>query len=145
MKILLIEDNEDVANFIRYTYPDESFHVCATLQDSIEWLKTHRPQLVFVDLGLPDSRGLDTLRALQEFNIPKVIITGQSSVSWEAGELGAVDYILKNSDGGNEEFLTRIGFNIEKHKPRARRLAPDVFEQLKSCLAFSHEKLTVVG
>ena len=136
MKILLIEDNKDFADFVRYTYPDENISIVNTLRGALEWAEDNRAHLIFVDLGLPDSRGLNTLKALNHLNSPKIVMTGEPNISWEVAELGAVDYILKNSEGGSQELLERVGFNIEKYRPRVRRFEPGVFEELKACLAF---------
>lgn len=147
MKILLIEDSVELADLIRYTYPEEDITVCSTLSDACEWLGSNRPNLILVDLGLPDSKGLDTLMGLSRVRAPKVVVTANPDVAWAITEFGGSDYILKNSDGGIEELLGRIGFNIEKYRPKMKpKFTPEVFAELKGCLSlFASEKLTVAG
>ena len=118
MEILLIEDEPIFAGLIRETYREESIHVVGTLAAALDYLKVNSPSLILVDLGLPDSFGVETLKALDKVNKPKAVITGTPGLASEIAQLGAADYIIK--DGNLERAMKRVGFNIEKFRPRKK-------------------------
>lgn len=144
MKILLLEDNESFVQLIRRSYGHEHLFIFDRLDDAHEWLKTNKADLLLIDLGLPDSQGIDTLKALSHINTPKVVMTASIDVARQAARNGASDFIPKNGD--TYELLARVGFNIEKHRPKVRNLfAPEVFEQIKACLTIPRHELTLAG
>lgn len=131
MTILCIEDNRLFRELIQYSLDDMEVHVVGTLAEAKEWLKENRVDLLLVDLGLPDSNGIDTLKALSATKVPKVILTAHPTYAQECAKLGAIDYILKGDDSA--DVLERIKFNISRvNKCKSKRFAPHVFEQLKT-------------
>ncbi len=78
-----------------------------------------RPDVVFLDLGLPDSHGLDTLRRFIEAvpMVPVVVLThlADDAVAAQALDLGAQDFLVKGRLRG--ETLARIlRFSVERHQ-----------------------------
>jgi PAS domain S-box-containing protein len=110
LRILLIEDNPGDVDLIREMLPaggTYAFEIEAVsrLADGIARLKTGGIDLVLLDLGLPDSKGLDTFRRLQaaEPDMPVIVLTGNSDKQAvaDAAREGAQDYLVKgqiNSD-----------------------------------------------
>ena len=104
MKFLIIEDDPNTAETVRY---------CFTFQwtdTAIEWsfaykgeeglklVKTHSPDIILLDLGLPDIDGLDVLKQIRSFSkVPVIILTvrDRESERVAALDLGADDYVAK--------------------------------------------------
>lgn len=75
--------------------------------------------LVFLDLGLPDSQGLDTLDVLQRRHgdVPVVVLTGlaDEALASEAARRGAQDYLVKGHMTG--QLLQRVvRYSVERHR-----------------------------
>jgi len=133
MTVLIIEDNVDFATLIKGSLKGASVHIVGTLAAAQQYLREFTPNLVLVDLGLPDSRGLDTLKALVTYKIPKVVITASGHLANRCAEFGAMDYLTKGGD--INDLIERVNFNVTKCLPRPRqRFAPDTFEQIKAYL-----------
>lgn len=133
MKILIVEDDPLYAQTLARLLDGVRTHVAGTLAAARAALDLETYQLILLDLGLPDSRGIDTLRALSGYAVPKVIVTGSYDITGEATQLGVVDYIVKSSDIA--EVFDRIMFNVNKLARKRIRFAPDTFQQIKACLA----------
>ncbi|MBN2224860.1 MAG: diguanylate cyclase [Deltaproteobacteria bacterium] len=114
MKLLLIEDNPVTVQVIRdmlsAAYPDTFELECNTRLDTgIESLTTIRPDVVILDLNLPDSTGVDTVLALinQAPHIPIVVLTAidDEKIGLESVKRGAQDYLIKGEV--TKELLAR--------------------------------------
>ena len=122
--ILLIEDNPGDARITQVLLRGDplceySFTQCATLREANAYLVNNNPDIVLLDLNLPDSTGLDTYRALQkEFpGLPVVIMSGNNDLDLAAKAVraGAQDYVIKGSvDGDNLARVIR--YAIERNK-----------------------------
>ncbi len=102
-KILLVEDDPDVLDLVRYNLTKSGFSV-SVARDGLEGLKTARgttPDLIVLDLMLPEMRGEDVCRELKEdpatAEIPVIMLTAKAQTDDRiAGlELGADDYVTK--------------------------------------------------
>jgi len=128
MSILLIEDNEQIANFIAFSLKDEDVHIVGTLAGAKKLLDVIKFRLLLVDLNLPDSRGLDTLFALKAIITPKVVLSACCGDLVDK-MIGAIDYIDKAD--GPEEMISRIKFNISKISKKRVKFEESTFEQIK--------------
>ena len=102
-KIMVVEDEADIQELIRYNLAKEGFLVttCDSGEEALEQVAQHVPELVLLDLMLPGIGGLDVCRALrrapQTQSVPIIMLTAKSE---EADivtglELGADDYVTK--------------------------------------------------
>ena len=103
MKILLVEDNLDIQNFNKKMFEEEGFLVTTamTLQDAEEKLKKEMPNIIILDIGLPDGSGLDFLENLRKTtSIPVLMLTGFSSKEYEIDgfKKGCDDFLAKPYD-----------------------------------------------
>jgi DNA-binding NtrC family response regulator len=121
LRILLIEDNPGDAYLIEdmLNRPDVRFEVKTTdrLASGISYLKHNPVDAVIVDLGLPDSQGLDSFREIFKENpkIPILVMTGlaDETIGIQAVQEGAQDYLIKGTVEG--KLLVRIiRFAIER-------------------------------
>ena len=116
IKVLLIENDKGDADLVRELLLEErawSFEVewVSRLEKGLERLRLNEVEVVLLDLGLPDSQGLDTFLRLHDEkpSVPVVILTGShrdSEVGLEAIKRGAQDYIEKGE--GNGRILGRV-------------------------------------
>jgi two-component system catabolic regulation response regulator CreB len=100
MKILLIEDEKNIAENLIYAFQTESFriHHSLTAQDGLAQLATKDFQLIILDIGLPDMSGFEVCKSIRKTSmIPIFFLTARSDeVDKILGlEIGADDYITK--------------------------------------------------
>ncbi|MDX9759970.1 MAG: PAS domain S-box protein, partial [Bacteroidota bacterium] len=124
LHILLVEDDLDQVQFLRTTLrigtgsPYALTHA-ASLADAAGLLETVNPDIILLDLDLPDSRGIDTARAMleQAREFPVVIFSGNAdvNVALEAVRLGAQDYLLKG-EAREPLFSRAIVYAIERKR-----------------------------
>lgn len=127
INILLVEDNLTDQEIVKeMLIGTQLFHynleVCERINHAIECVAQQKPDIILLDLSLPDGSGLQTLEKLQEqdLSIPIVILTGldDPDVGLEAINKGAEDYLSKQ-EINNEHLLAKtISFAIERHKLR---------------------------
>ncbi len=104
IRVLLVEDNPNDVNLIQKILSEDSRNVfeishAAQLSKSLEFLKSNDIDIILLDMGLPDSHGIETLIAVlsQNGKIP-VIIQAYSSdeeLAKRAVKVGAQDYLIK--------------------------------------------------
>ena len=105
--ILLIEDNPDDMLLLKHMLQglDQWPHViceATRLVDGLTILRARRPELVLLDLDLPDARGLEALTQVQRLapEVPIVVVTGDGygdeTVAVAALRAGAEDYLRKD-------------------------------------------------
>jgi two-component system KDP operon response regulator KdpE len=109
--ILLIEDDPALRRALRTSLRSRDFEVLesATGEDAIVIAADRRPDVVLLDLGLPDLDGIDVLRRLRVFSeVPVIVLTARDDQSEKERSLdaGADDYVTKPFD--TEELLARI-------------------------------------
>ncbi len=131
--VLIIEDNPGDAHLLE-SFLDvsgaEMFQICKarTLEAGLERIARGGVDLVLLDLGLPDSVGLETFTWLRNEapHLPVVVLTGleDEEVALEAVSLGAQDYLPKSELSGS--LLVRsILYALERHR---------LFAQLEAAL-----------
>jgi two-component system, cell cycle response regulator CtrA len=112
MHILLIEDNEAVAQMINLLLSGKGFNVSTTEsgEDGIQLAKSYNYDLIILDLHLPDVSGLQVLRTLRSANVatPVLVLSGNMIVDAKVKALGigADDYLTKPFH--KEELIARI-------------------------------------
>lgn len=109
--ILLIEDEPEIRRFLRTTLPAHGFrlHEAATGQGGLTEAKARNPDLILLDLGLPDLEGNEVIRRMREWTATPIIVLSareQEQAKVAALDLGADDYITKPF--GVNELLARI-------------------------------------
>ena len=109
--ILIIEDEPALKRFLKPTLHGQGFQVllAATGQEGLDLARTHNPDLVLLDLGLPDRDGLEVLVSLRSWSRKPIIILSARSQEVDkvkALNQGADDYITKPF--GAAELLARI-------------------------------------
>ncbi|AXG06967.1 hybrid sensor histidine kinase/response regulator [Haloplanus rubicundus] len=170
LQLLLVEDNPGDARLIRHHLRSDTSdafiapsvtHV-ETLDAALERLETTTFDLVLLDLGLADSRGIETLERLNDrigedddvSPLPVVVLTGltDDETALEAIQQGAQDYLLK--DHLEAKLLERaVRYALERHRQerilerqneRLERFASIVSHDLRNPLQVAQGRLTHV-
>ena len=109
--ILLIEDELQMRRFLRVTLQSEKYSVleAETAANGLAQAATRNPDVVLLDLGLPDMDGLEVIEKLREWTaVPVIVISAreQEGDKIKALDGGADDYLTKPFSAG--ELLARI-------------------------------------
>jgi DNA-binding response OmpR family regulator len=124
LKILLIEDNEAFAKLVRLALDDSEgkgsvLKRADRISTGLKLLEEEPFDVVLLDLGLPDSNGLDGIQRVQDkgLELPIIVLTGLSDdeVAVRAISLGAQDYLLKARIDGDLLYRA-IRYAIERKK-----------------------------
>ena len=127
-KILVVEDEENILEAVRYTLEDQGYETL-TATDGVTGLsltRAERPDLVILDVMLPGMDGLDVCRAIRrEHDMPVLILTAKvEEVDRIVGlELGADDYITKPFS--MRELMARVKAHIRRYRKSAKGAAAD--------------------
>jgi DNA-binding response OmpR family regulator len=112
MHILLVEDDNDLAKALMQTLKHEGFTVnhLSKGQQAIDSVELDMPEVVILDLGLPDIDGLEVLKKIRKHSaeLPVLVLTARTSVDDKVNglDLGADDYLAKPFDVA--ELLARL-------------------------------------
>lgn len=110
-KVLIVEDEHSISNFISTILIANGFDtvIAKTGQEAYSMLTSHCPDVVILDLGLPDMDGMKMIHAVREWSkLPIVVVSARTHErdKVEALDAGADDYITKPF--GTSELLARI-------------------------------------
>ena len=110
-KILIVEDESNICNFIRTILETNDYQVLAasTCQQGIMMFASHIPDLIILDLGLPDRDGIWLIQSVRATSaVPILVLSARTMENdkVEALDLGANDYITKPF--GTAELLARV-------------------------------------
>ncbi len=110
-KILLIEDEQEIRRFLRVSLVGQGYRLieAATGHDGVMHAADQQPDLMILDLGLPDIDGMEVIRQVREWSrMPIVILSarGQEHQKVDALDAGADDYLTKPFSVG--ELVARI-------------------------------------
>lgn len=127
--ILLIEDGSEIRKFLRTTLPAHGFRLyeASTAREGLIEAQARNPDLILLDLGLPDLEGSEVIRQVREWTSTPIIVLSardQEQVKVAALDLGADDYVTKPF--GINELLARIRAALR----HASRSATDAGEQV---------------
>lgn len=140
MRVLVIDDEPQILRALRINLHARQYDVFTASDGGagLEAIRCHDPELVILDLGLPDMDGVDVLRSLRDWSdVPVIVLSGRDASTDKVTALnsGADDYVTKP-------------FNIEELLARMaavnRRLRPDADEgepvRIGSCVVSLAER-----
>lgn len=130
MKILIVEDSLEIIDAVSHTielrWPEASFISTTMGETGIEMTRTEQPDVVILDLGLPDITGFQVLHEIRSFSdVPLILLTvrGDEIDKIKGLEMGADDYIVKPFSPG--ELLARIGTVVRRRQISRQRFYSD--------------------
>ncbi|HXT01831.1 MAG TPA: response regulator [Elusimicrobiota bacterium] len=128
--VLVVDDERAIQRFLRASLEENGFAVidASTGNAALDLAVSRKPDVVLLDLTLPDMDGLDVLKRLREWSSAPVIVVsarGEESDKIAGLDRGADDYLIKPF--GVEELLARIRVAL-RHAERAARDPEPVYE-----------------
>ncbi len=138
--LLLIEDEESVRRFLRLALAPEGFRVveAATAEEGLLQAKAHNPDIILLDLGLPDMDGVEVTFRLREWTQTPIII-----ISARGNELDKVTAL----DAGADDYLTKPfgkGELMARMRAALRRAARIPGEQSNGVMTVGELRLDTV-
>jgi two-component system KDP operon response regulator KdpE len=116
-KVLVVEDEAEIRRFVRLALELDDFVVyeADSVQRGLIEAGTRHPDLVILDLGLPDGDGVDLIRDLRAWSdVPILVLSARTSEGDKIGALdaGADDYLIKPFSAG--ELVARVRAHLRR-------------------------------
>ena len=117
-RILVVEDDATIRHFVRLTLEAEGHEVFEAdgVQRGLIEAGTRRPDVIVLDLGLPDGDGVHLIKALRGWSsVPVVVLSARSTEADKIAALdaGADDYLVKPFGAG--ELMARMRAQLRRH------------------------------
>jgi two-component system KDP operon response regulator KdpE len=138
--ILLIEDEPQMRRFLRITLQTHGYRLveAATAQEGLMQATTRNPDVVLLDLGLPDLDGLEVTKRLREWTQTPIIVISareQERDKVNALDAGADDYLTKPFNAGELLARIRVALRHAAAKDSGREEPVFVLQNLRMDLA----------
>jgi two-component system, OmpR family, KDP operon response regulator KdpE len=142
---LVIDDEPQIRRLLRVTLEANGYQVvdAATGQEGLVQAAQCRPNIIVLDLGLPDMDGVSVLKRLREWSrVPIVILSVQDRDAEKAAALdaGADDYVTKPF--GSAELLARLRVALRHSEKQSE---PPVFQSGQLVVDLADRRVTVAG
>jgi two-component system KDP operon response regulator KdpE len=116
--VLVVEDDQAIENILRMLFEANGFRVvvAGTAARGEQAAQLHRPDVVIVDLGLPDRDGLNVITAIRSWSaVPIIVLSARTAEAQRlaAFEKGADDYVMKPFSV--PELLARVQAMLRRH------------------------------
>jgi two-component system KDP operon response regulator KdpE len=142
--VLVIDDEPQIRRLLRVTLEANGYEVCdaATGQDGIVQAAQRPPEIILLDLGLPDMDGLAVLKRIREWSrIPVIILSVRDRENDKIAALdaGADDFVTKPFGSG--ELLARLRTTLRRAQPQSAKAvfrAGDVVVDLSARIVRKH-------
>ena len=146
-RILIADDEPAIRRAVQTNLTRHGFQIgtAETGREALERAVSFRPDLVLLDLGLPDIDGLEVIRALRERGSTPIVVLsvrGQERDKVAALDLGADDYLTKPF--GVDELLARVRVGL-RHLARPAAGVAAVFRTGQLNVDLEHRRVTSAG
>jgi two-component system, OmpR family, KDP operon response regulator KdpE len=144
--VLVVEDEPQIRRFLRATLPAHGYRLleAETAQDGLTQAAMHQPELIILDLGLPDLDGLEVTRRLREWStVPILVLSarGQETDKVVALDAGADDYLTKPF--GIQELLARMRVALRHATHLTQEMREPVFTVGELRVDLGHRRVYV--
>ena len=121
-KVLIVEDEQNIKNFMSTILAANGFDtlMAGSAKEALSMISSHCPDLIILDLGLPDMDGMEVLKQVRAWSsVPVIVVSARTEESEKVAALdsGADDYITKPF--GSPELLARIRAALRRAGPAA--------------------------
>jgi len=133
-RVLVVEDNKDLALGLRVNLEERRYHVqvASSVGEGLARLRAYRPDLIILDLGLPDGDGLGLIERLRGTgdNTLVLVLTAKTRQDTKVLGLrvGADDYVTKPFD--LEELMARVEVLLRRIRPVEVTALPSITEDV---------------
>lgn len=146
--VLLVEDEVQIRRFLRIALASQGFRLveAATGEEGLAAAATQQPELIILDLGLPDLDGTEIIRRVREWSaVPIIVLSarGQERDKIAALDLGADDYVAKPFAVG--ELLARMRVALRHAARIAGEPGEPLFSQGELRVDLARRQVTVAG
>ena len=135
--ILVVEDDVPVRNLITITLKTHGYRylTAGTGDGAVIETSSHNPDVVLLDLGLPDMDGVDVIRKIRTWsNLPIIVISARSE---DTDKIDALD-------AGADDYLTKP-FSVEELLARLRVVEQSLFIQMADCGSILRQVVPIWG
>ena len=148
LTVVIIEDEKNIFAFIETTLANHDYKAISayTAKDGISCIASNCPDVVLLDLGLPDMDGIQVIREVREFSsVPILVISARTEESEKVNALdaGAEDYITKPF--GTSELLARIRTALRHSQTSSSRGSGSVYRSGDLEIDFDKRLVTIGG
>lgn len=145
-KILIVEDDAGISDFVKLELDHEGFETCvaATGRDALEKFESFAPDLILLDVMLPELSGLEVLRRIRKNSaVPVIMVTARGETYDRVNGLdaGADDYLPKPFE--IEELLARMRAVLRRVNASAG--TPSVLKNRDLIMSIESMKVTLKG
>ena len=145
--VIIIEDEKQTRRFLRLSLEAEGYHVfeAETGGEGLKAVASRKPDMVIVDLGLPDMDGVEVVKKIREWStIPIIILSARSEEKEKiiALDVGADDYLTKPF--GTGELLARIRVALRRAISN-EQAGNGTFSIADLTIDLIHRKITKMG
>jgi DNA-binding response OmpR family regulator len=147
-KILAVDDEQRMVRFIQLNLEQDGFEVVTAYngKEALEQVRTQLPDLILLDIMLPDINGFEVLKKIREVNnVPVIMLTakGEEDDRIQGLELGADDYITKPFSP--RELVSRIRAVLRRTKSFKEDQVDQIIVDDRLTIDFSRREVWVEG
>lgn len=148
-KVLIIEDDKNIASFVQTILEANGYQVLTAerCRQGLMVFASHMPDLVVLDLGLPDADGTEFLKEVRmESAVPVIVLSARTDESdkVDALDAGANDYITKPF--GTAELLARVRAALRTNRHSAQMTTPsNLFTTEDLVIDYDRRQVSVGG
>ncbi len=150
MKVLIIEDNPEIVQSVALCFelrwPEVVLVSASEGQGGVKLAQAESPDVIILDLGLPDMDGLEVLRQIRTFStVPLIVLTVRDDEMDKVKglEMGADDYIVKPF--APAEFLSRVKAVVRRSKMSGTPASEEPLVRGRLRIDFASRELTIDG
>lgn len=149
-KILLVEDEINISNFVKAILETNGYYVIDAQKGSTGWslFSCHCPNIIILDLGLPDMDGTEFIKQVREVSeVPIIVLSARSSEhdKIEALDLGANDYVTKPFGSGELLARVRAALRNSRFKETDGNATQNIFQTRDMTIEFDARRVSVAG
>ena len=127
-KVLIVEDEQSISNFISMILTANGFDtiIVRTGEEALTMIASHCPDMIVLDLGLPDMDGVDIIKKVRTWsNLPIIVISARSEDSDKVAALdaGADDYLTKPFSV--DELLARLRVALRRVRYDSQKVSEE--------------------
>lgn len=144
MNILLVEDNENIADGLKFSFMKNNYNLdyCLRIKEAKTYLEHKQPDLIILDVTLPDGNGFDLYDCvIKKHNIPTIFLTAKDDENdiVKGLEIGAEDYITKPFS--TKELLTRVNKIMVRTKKVSTIKVKDIKMDMDKMIVYKKDKI----